>query len=890
MINKNRYTDKQSKEESIDKLDNSSILLNIMKEEFPDDRYYAQNTLSLTHEKQLLAANKPLKDVINKDMPVATRNSKQVILSTTELDEYVNYDISKSYPTIDEDELDELIDEEWETFIDPEDDEEIVVEMQPPPTGLFLVNSEIDLTDIHDLYINHGPQTLDEDAQDVTSKVFCVFFINNGVAYAIPTYKTLEVMLVERGENYSSIKEATPDEIKEFDLLIDGDNDELEEDDIDISPYEEFIARSLFPRDADWNHSIRFRSGYSPKVPFLRDPGDYIKPDNMRNDDGRTNDIYVKEDPYDRYWDQVFQKQTYRERLREKYEGKMIIADWPAPDYISNQVTQGTSIGSDDSVLNLRMMINGHWKAVTSGAVMKLYAYLNGIDISEYEPGHGRYGPNGYIQLLINGGGCTVVQPAGKSDKINSVLQGKSDLKGSEPLWNAFPHIVDADDDGVKGLDYTEYKEYLDNFNNGGRPFDIPDLNPFEPRGSKKYYPEEQYLALIQQALEQEQIDAVKDLIWEIWPSVAAAVTNTKIQLDAVPLNLSNYVERELGKNGPLYKLWKSHSGNWKYIKKKTLGKDRIKTKRSAKNLFKVCKKTYRIRVNLNNKTENNIVERHKWMKSVNRDKFMAWMSSDAQTAVGITSVGAGVGIAASMGATAAAASAATAAVATEIAALNAMGIVVGNVLPMATVTGGAPSLIALASNPITVGVAALVGAALLVDWAVGETPSDRYILPPWRFMDDDWYLKACIYNEMDGTILGFTEASSAADTYVPDLTRSINSMYEIMYEIDAALLKADSVDEFKAIYTTLLSLKDMTSNLNNTGIFNDLLTLQSEIDKYVRQKLKAQYNAIQFLRKKVHKNIGRRKKFGLVWPKGPQSILNKYIPGLKFNNHIPKI
>ena len=37
-----------------------------------------------------------------------------------------------------------------------------------------------------------------------------------------------------------------------------------------------------------------------------------------------------------------------------------------------------------------------------------------------------------------------------------------------------------------------------------------------------------------------------------------------------------------------------------------------------------------------------------------------------------------------------------------------------------------------------------------LADKLIGEVPIDKYILPPWRFMDYNWYLKACIYNEID--------------------------------------------------------------------------------------------------------------------------------------------
>ena len=66
----------------------------------------------------------------------------------------------------------------------------------------------------------------------------------------------------------------------------------------------------------------------------------------------------------------------------------------------------------------------------------------------------------------------------------------------------------------------------------------------------------------------QEQIDAIKDQIYEIWPSIAAKVEQTKIQIDALPTDLTKYYERKLGPKGPLYKLFISRKGKWKYVKK----------------------------------------------------------------------------------------------------------------------------------------------------------------------------------------------------------------------------------------------------------------------------------------------------------------------------------
>ena len=53
------------------------------------------------------------------------------------------------------------------------------------------------------------------------------------------------------------------------------------------------------------------------------------------------NDIVIDAPNDDMYFDQVFLKQTYREQIREKFEGKMVIARWPRPDYNEDEVRKG---------------------------------------------------------------------------------------------------------------------------------------------------------------------------------------------------------------------------------------------------------------------------------------------------------------------------------------------------------------------------------------------------------------------------------------------------------------------------------------------------------------------------------------------------------------------
>jgi len=912
----NRYTAASSKEESITP-DLNQMLLSIMKDEYPDDALYANDQLRPDspdrQARQSFKRNDEKYPTSPASLRPAPRNEKNVLDVSTESTTYAKYSLLKSYPTVDEDILDDLIDEEWEYFED-EEEEEIQIVVPVKESGLFLVNSDIDLGDIHDAYIDRGPHNIEEDEEDFNP--FCVFFINNGIAYPVPTYKTLEVMLVERGASYDVITEATRQQIKDFDLLLDGETDESvdygantdldEDDDGDITQLEEFRARSLPTRDSEWSPQIRFRSGYQPKAPFLRDPGDYIKPESMRSVDGRTGvdedgnnlppDIYQEQDPNDRYFDQVFQEQTYREALREKYEGKMIIADWPRPDYESKEVSMGTDIKSDDAVLNLRMMINGHWKRVTDGKTMKLYAYLNGYDISDYTPGQGRYGETGYINLLVEAGGITVVQPSRGSAFTNDVQNpdSKSDMVNkTEPLWNAFPHIIEADDDGRSGLDGREYREYIDNFSNGQDPFGLSYMAPYEPKGSIKYYPEQQYADLIAQSIEQEQIDAIKEQIFELWPGIVSSIVSAKTQQDALPSDYGRYVVKMLGPKSPLYRIMISKDGHWKYVKKKTWpGKDKIKTKTSNERLLKVCNRRVGIKSSLNESQERDLVAKYKWMKTVQRDKFMAWASGGAQAGLGVGTVvatGAGVYLAGQIGVAVAAAGTAA-----FEASLIAAGI---PLLPTVTVTAAAPSfgatLGALATNPITIGVAALAGALILTDAIIGEVPEGEYDLPPWRFMDDNWYIQACILNECDDHIEGFKQAADAADTAIPYIAEMIDTLYDGMDDIDEAMLKADDIEEFQQIFEYILSIKTMVEELNNSGVYALGTQLKTEIDIYLSKKLKGQYDAIQYLRKRVYKtgNFWKKKrKYGLVWPKGPQNILNQYVPGCRFDNYVPKV
>lgn len=568
----NRFIDRNNPKET-SRVDLNTTLLDIMQKEFPNDPLYSQGYLT---PKQITARTTLVKPFNEKEVTVAIRDSLNVLQMPSGSKTYAEYTLDKSYPTINDKDLDDLIDEEWDFYVKTSTPRPI------PPTGLFLINAEIELNpvDWHDAYLQYGPTTISARLNEGTEpdavirSTFCVYYVENGRALPIPNYQTLEVMLVERGKTYGDIQEATSEQIQQFDMILDG----TFEGDRTLgkpNPIEEFEFRKVLDRSNDWNYQVRFESGYRPKAPFYRDPGDYLKLPGYKGTG--ASDIYLTEDPRDLYFDQVFQKQTYREKLRTKYEGKMIILDWPSPynDTLVNSNT--TEVQSDDLVFGLRMMINGFWKQVTDEDVARTYAALNNFSLSEYQLGQGRYGENGWLNLLIEAGGIEVL----KNDGLDS------------PVWNDFPHIVEAD-----RLDIFEYRDYVDNYSNSGDPFNIEYLKPYEPEGSVAYYPAVRVQILQQQAAAQAEINSLRADIQEYWPQLAARTIAIETIINSQPTSYADVYTQKLGVNSPVYKIITADSP-YRYVKKKRTG---LKTKDERTNLLELFERNERISAGAFNK------------------------------------------------------------------------------------------------------------------------------------------------------------------------------------------------------------------------------------------------------------------------------------------------
>ena len=887
----NKYTEHQNKETQ--KSSNKELLLKIMQEEFPDDTVYKNGTLSQRDATLVATADnistKKVKGT--RGTAIAERNEdgtlnitqklEHLMLDSTameghehagailgterEIKEFTKYPLDKTIPTVDEDELDELIDEEWEYFEDPEDEPPIII-IEKGQSGLFLANRSFQLRDIHDLYIQEGPERvlqLGEDETQQITDIFCIFYTDDGIAYPIPNYKTLEVMLVEEGINYKSVRPATTEQFKQFDLIMDGDQTPGDE----ITPIDEFTSRLgsgiVRDRSNEWSPDIRFRSMYEPTAPFKRDPGDYIKPEAIRGQNmsessfGPRIDLYQQEDLEDMYFDQVFMSQTTREKLREKYEGRMIILDWPTSNepgeegYDHDDVSRGTSVGYDDAVWGLRMMINGHWKQVRDQFVMRLYAETNlqfldnngKMALTQYQEGQGRYGVRGVINLLVKAGAVTVINQAG-----DTAIQ--SDDGTGDPLWSLFSHIVEADGadvfedpveaaaagvrpDGRAGLDKREYIEYLDNYSNSAQPFNIPNLAPYEPPGSVAYYDHDQYKSLIREAIYQGQIDTIKDDILELFPAVAAQVQETRALFNTLPNNYNEYVTNKLGGSSPLYAIMRS-SNPWKYIKKK---RKKIKTKDDRYNIFKLYMKNGRMRRNLSESEENRIVSnggKH-WMKTIAKDKFPDIIVKAAGVRAGII----------------------------------------------------------FAINPLAgLGALTTYGLSAMVNRLAGSVPHGRVDrLPPWRMMDDDDYLRACIAAKWMEPVEDLYNRSVIIDNNWTEITSYVDEAEGIIEEFDDNLLHATNLEDFQELLDSLTDIMNTINNQEMLDLIDAANQIRKDTDDYLRTGLLNQYKAIEYMRERVFNGQGWRKKFGIAWPVSVQKIMNKHVYGqtLRFDKYNPK-
>lgn len=268
------------------------IIVRELLKEFPNDPLLQQGILSPEQKPEI----KPV-------TAIAKRNAASGLL---EVDAdvsavYAEYTLSKLLPGLDEDALDETLDDEFATFIVNEPGAGLPL---PVVSGLFYITTATP-GDYHDMYIQYGveriPEMIASDMDDdaIQRNLFCVWYVERNKARPIPNYKTLEVMLVERNLTYDSISVATADDIRAYDLRLDGRFEQytlLDENGNTLPPpnfIDELVVRQVVNRSYEWNTKIRYLSGYRPGktfnasiaalgVNFLRDPADYVRPKETR--------------------------------------------------------------------------------------------------------------------------------------------------------------------------------------------------------------------------------------------------------------------------------------------------------------------------------------------------------------------------------------------------------------------------------------------------------------------------------------------------------------------------------------------------------------------------------------------------------------------------------
>lgn len=870
----NRFTVNNNENTSLP--DPNEILLNILRSEFPDDPVYRQGTLSQAST-QITA--KPLRT--SNTRITTTRNDANFIdvYTNSPVKTYTEYTIDKNVPTADENVIDNLLDEEWQFFIEPQSG----VYKPAVTRGKFLIPTEVQLNpiDFHHAYISSGPENLDDiiasaesSINSITSQIFCVYYIDNDTARPIPNYKTLEVMLVERGLTYRDIAEATNDQQRQFDMVFDGVFAGDTTPGIP-NPVEEFKVRKMPDRAYEWNERVRFQSGYRPLAPFKRDPGDYLKPQGLRS--SKSTDIFRKEDPSDLYFDMAFMWQTNREALRERYEGSMVIKQWSVDTYDEDIILNSLTENFDDLTNGVRMMTNGFWKQVLDPDVFRLYAVRRNtslVELDETDTNGAIYGENGYINLLIRNGDIDVLQIT--QDTIAEASVDAENL--IKPVWNDFPHIIEAD-----RLDYQEFLNYIDYYSNDSDPFNIDYLQPYEPAGSIKYYPADRVAELNEQAILQNALTNIKEQILELWPTTVSMVENLEMRLKGVlQQSFGDYFRAVYdADNGDLYNMLVS-TDKWRFVKKDNVKDD-------DHSLLRIVEKNWNITRVMDRSEEDRIVNIGKWgvVPDLVRDTRINNISNVILGTITSAAAAAAIGGAA--------------------------------VLSAATLQPGIYIVTChlIANNADFLAFAVDSAGLKLEEYFSGIQNVGLYELPrnndnsrDKKFIKQNWYINLMISLEADKRLLQPTrdpvasmpaelrepllglnmyERIDFADKYMPELRDAITEAKDLLVNIDDIIANSNDLNEVQDIYTSIKAIHDLFRDAEK-GTFQYCVDTKEILDSYIQSHVYNIYQGIEYLRGVVYDKVGLNdNNFGIIYPDSVKNIISKWIPSANFDYYIPE-
>ncbi len=452
-----------------------NLLIDIMRTQYPDIAAYQNG-------QTLYAPESPIEDAPQDPIETPRTADGGFYINTSEIvnKESLTLNTLVSIEPINgmEERTQELLDQGFDFF-----SSEVPVTEAPAgeiETDIFISTVDFNTNDAHDLFIR-------EAAEVAANPTYpgLVYYILRGEEYAIRSYKTLEVMLAERGLDYSDIRYATSDDRQKYKL--------------------DRATKTQPSLATRWGYQIRFQSGYRPVAPFVRDPADYYK----------ANEVNEFGTPY---LQTVYEGQSYKEKLRTIYEGKACIYDifFDNTETVGNDAKPNPNFGQPTGcdVAAIRIMTLGYWKWLDDTNVLRMYNEVNGF---------GADIPSTRVPAIINlfkAGGVTNFEAAyaGPIRKKNGSQQtggGITNHDGFLSGWNDFPHITSQNI-----LNRSEYENYLD-ISNNGNPFDLEYMKPYEPAGSVKYYSTGTTNQLAQDALaelddlqdqlnEQYQLDALK--------------------------------------------------------------------------------------------------------------------------------------------------------------------------------------------------------------------------------------------------------------------------------------------------------------------------------------------------------------------------------------------
>ena len=638
-------------------VDERELIIRALKDEFPDDPLIKQGILSPEQTPPVV----PVTDL-------AQRNPNTGLL---EVDAdvsaiYAEYTLSKLQPGLDNEQLDDVLDDEFNTFVVSADG---IGLPKPVVTGLFYITTNTP-GDYHDMYIQFGVHRIPEmiaagmEPDQIQRSLFCVWYIERNKARPISTYKTLEVMLVERNLTYESIAVATANDVQEYDLNLDGRFTEYESVGPNgelLSPptfVDELDARKVLPRDNEWNMKIRYIAGYRPGrqyiagslavlgADFIRDPAEYVRPKETRNqqeveqvvdengieysrdifprearqraeyaklflEDPSLKNVYdiedftgpitpetlpqlfslLEEDPMDLYFDGAY-RVSRMEQMRADLEGKLVIPQWSkeaTTSAFAAMVSSGTDeLRSDDLFLGLSFFMFGHFKQVQDINVLKRIATDMNVDISDYDSG---------LETFIPG---TEILDGPQFDALSEIFgiinimykRGAIKLLGgpTDEYWTTFPKIANIDQ-----LDIVEYEKYQIEYKN---MYDAVHLIPYEPKGSLVYYQQTQlsknYLSNLQkQAVLQGELDKVRRQMFEKLLPTQTAIDDMEKQMDALgSTNFITKLQNLFGPESDVQNIIKDHSNTmgdinaWVLYKKKKKGDKEKGRKESIFTLF----------------------------------------------------------------------------------------------------------------------------------------------------------------------------------------------------------------------------------------------------------------------------------------------------------------